>query len=74
MTPDDWHRLMDQAVSVGVEIVQFIGGVLAHEYRFHGLADRVRVIRLHHDHRTQEILDVLARPGPGWAGYRLAGD
>jgi glyoxylase-like metal-dependent hydrolase (beta-lactamase superfamily II) len=40
----------------------------AHEYRFHGLADRVRVIRLHHDHRIQEILDVLAgwgRPPPG---------
>jgi glyoxylase-like metal-dependent hydrolase (beta-lactamase superfamily II) len=39
----------------------------AHEYRFHGLADRVRVIRLHHDHRTQEILDVLARLGPATA-------
>jgi hypothetical protein len=36
----------------------------AHEYRFHGLADRVRILRAHHDHRCQEILGVLDRLGP----------
>jgi len=36
----------------------------AHEYRFHGLADRVRILRTHHDHRCREILDVLGRLGP----------
>jgi glyoxylase-like metal-dependent hydrolase (beta-lactamase superfamily II) len=36
----------------------------AHEYRFHGLADRVRILQAHHDRRCQEILDVLARLGP----------
>jgi glyoxylase-like metal-dependent hydrolase (beta-lactamase superfamily II) len=36
----------------------------AHEYRFHGLADRVRVLRAHHARRCQEILDVLDRLGP----------
>ena len=36
----------------------------AHEYRFHGLANRVRILRLHHDHRCREILDVLGRLGP----------
>jgi glyoxylase-like metal-dependent hydrolase (beta-lactamase superfamily II) len=36
----------------------------AHEYRFHGLADRVRILQAHHDRRCQEILGVLARLGP----------
>jgi glyoxylase-like metal-dependent hydrolase (beta-lactamase superfamily II) len=36
----------------------------AHEYRFRGLADRVRILQAHHDRRCQEILDVLARLGP----------
>jgi glyoxylase-like metal-dependent hydrolase (beta-lactamase superfamily II) len=36
----------------------------AHEYRFSGLADRVRILRAHHDRRCQEILDVLDRRGP----------
>ena len=36
----------------------------AHEYRFHGLADRVRILQAHHDRRCQEILDVLASAGP----------
>jgi glyoxylase-like metal-dependent hydrolase (beta-lactamase superfamily II) len=36
----------------------------AHEYRFHGLADRVRILQAHHDRRCQEILDVLASVGP----------
>ncbi len=36
----------------------------AHEYRFSGLADRVRLLHIHHDRRCQEILDVLAAVGP----------
>jgi glyoxylase-like metal-dependent hydrolase (beta-lactamase superfamily II) len=36
----------------------------AHEYRFHGLADRVRTLAAHHERRCQEILDVLATVGP----------
>jgi glyoxylase-like metal-dependent hydrolase (beta-lactamase superfamily II) len=36
----------------------------AHEYRFHGLADRARILQAHHDRRCQEILGVLARLGP----------
>ena len=41
----------------------------AHEYRFHGLADRTRALRQHHADRCQEILDVLTRLGPAstWA-------
>jgi glyoxylase-like metal-dependent hydrolase (beta-lactamase superfamily II) len=36
----------------------------AHEYRFHGLADRVRILQAHHDRRCEEIMDVLASVGP----------
>jgi glyoxylase-like metal-dependent hydrolase (beta-lactamase superfamily II) len=39
----------------------------AHEYRFRGLADRVRILQDHHDRRAQEILDVLASVGPATA-------
>lgn len=36
----------------------------AHEYRFHGLADRVRILLAHHDRRCEEVLAILARLGP----------
>jgi glyoxylase-like metal-dependent hydrolase (beta-lactamase superfamily II) len=39
----------------------------AHEYRFHGLADRVRALHTHHDRRCQEILAVLEGTGPATA-------
>lgn len=32
----------------------------AHEYRFHGLAQRSRDLHAHHEERAQEIIDVLA--------------
>jgi len=36
----------------------------AHEYRFHGLADRVRILLAHHERRCEEVIAVLARLGP----------
>lgn len=36
----------------------------AHEYRFRGLADRVRILLEHHDRRCQEVLAILSRRGP----------
>lgn len=36
----------------------------AHEYRFRGIPDRVEELLAHHEHRTQEILDVLAPNQP----------
>jgi glyoxylase-like metal-dependent hydrolase (beta-lactamase superfamily II) len=36
----------------------------AHEYRFHGLADRVRMLLAHHERRCEEVLAILARLGP----------
>jgi glyoxylase-like metal-dependent hydrolase (beta-lactamase superfamily II) len=39
----------------------------AHEYRFHGLADRVRTLHAHHDRRCQEVLGVLKGIGPATA-------
>jgi glyoxylase-like metal-dependent hydrolase (beta-lactamase superfamily II) len=36
----------------------------AHEYRFHGLADRTRMLLAHHDRRCAEILAVTDRLGP----------
>jgi len=37
----------------------------AHEYRFHGLADRVRMLLAHHERRCEEVTAILARRGPG---------
>jgi glyoxylase-like metal-dependent hydrolase (beta-lactamase superfamily II) len=39
----------------------------AHEYRFHGLADRTRMLLAHHDRRCAEILAVTDRLGPATA-------
>ena len=36
----------------------------AHEYRFHGLADRVRMLLAHHERRCDEVIAILARLGP----------
>lgn len=36
----------------------------AHEYRFRGIADRVRVLHAHHGRRCDEVLAVLSRLGP----------
>jgi hypothetical protein len=36
----------------------------AHEYRFHGLADRVRMLLAHHERRCEEVIVILARHGP----------
>ena len=41
----------------------------AHEYRFHGLADRARMLLAHHDRRCAEVLAVT---GPAGASHRLA--
>ena len=31
----------------------------AHEYRFHGLADRVRMLLAHHERRCEEVIAIL---------------
>jgi glyoxylase-like metal-dependent hydrolase (beta-lactamase superfamily II) len=36
----------------------------AHEYRFHGLADRVRMLLAHHERRCEEVIAIVARLGP----------
>jgi glyoxylase-like metal-dependent hydrolase (beta-lactamase superfamily II) len=36
----------------------------AHEYRFHGLASRVRMLLAHHERRCDEVIEVLGRLGP----------
>ena len=36
----------------------------AHEYRFHGLADRVRILLAHHERRCDEVAAIVARLGP----------
>jgi glyoxylase-like metal-dependent hydrolase (beta-lactamase superfamily II) len=36
----------------------------AHEYRFHGLASRVRMLLAHHERRCEEVVTILARIGP----------
>jgi glyoxylase-like metal-dependent hydrolase (beta-lactamase superfamily II) len=36
----------------------------AHEYRFLGLADRVRMLLAHHERRCEEVIAILARRGP----------
>jgi glyoxylase-like metal-dependent hydrolase (beta-lactamase superfamily II) len=40
----------------------------AHEYRFAGLADRVRMLLAHHERRCDEVTAILGRLGPatGW--------
>jgi glyoxylase-like metal-dependent hydrolase (beta-lactamase superfamily II) len=35
----------------------------AHEYRFHGLADRVRMLLAHHERRCDEVITILGRIG-----------
>ncbi len=39
----------------------------AHEYRFAGLADRVRMLLAHHERRCDEVIAVLGRLGPATA-------
>lgn len=39
----------------------------AHEYRFRGLAGRVRILAEHHERRCQEIIAILARLGEATA-------
>jgi glyoxylase-like metal-dependent hydrolase (beta-lactamase superfamily II) len=39
----------------------------AHEYRFHGLAERTRDLRAHHAARCQEIIEALEQTGPATA-------
>jgi hypothetical protein len=39
----------------------------AHEYRFQGLADRVRMLLAHHERRCEEMIAILARDGPATA-------
>jgi len=36
----------------------------AHEYRFHGLASRVRMLLAHHERRCDEVIEILRRLGP----------
>jgi glyoxylase-like metal-dependent hydrolase (beta-lactamase superfamily II) len=36
----------------------------AHEYRFHGLASRVKMLLAHHERRCDEVLEILRRRGP----------
>ena len=36
----------------------------AHEYRFHGLASRVRMLLAHHERRCDEVIEILGRLGP----------
>ena len=36
----------------------------AHEYRFTGLADRVRMLLVHHERRCDEVVAILRRSGP----------
>jgi glyoxylase-like metal-dependent hydrolase (beta-lactamase superfamily II) len=36
----------------------------AHEYRFHGLASRVRMLLAHHERRCDEVIEILRRRGP----------
>jgi glyoxylase-like metal-dependent hydrolase (beta-lactamase superfamily II) len=36
----------------------------AHEYRFHGLASRVRMLLAHHEKRCDEVIEILRRRGP----------
>jgi len=36
----------------------------AHEYRFHGLASRVRMLLAHHERRCDEVMAILGRLGP----------
>ncbi|HUL28079.1 MAG TPA: MBL fold metallo-hydrolase [Streptosporangiaceae bacterium] len=36
----------------------------AHEYRFRGLAGRVRMLLAHHERRCEEVAAILARTGP----------
>lgn len=55
MTPDDWRRLMDQAVSVGVEIVQFIGGEPTLDLDMAALARYALSIGLHVDIRSNLV-------------------
>jgi glyoxylase-like metal-dependent hydrolase (beta-lactamase superfamily II) len=43
----------------------------AHEYRFRGLGERTRQLRLHHAERLAELLD-LVRRGPGQTAWELA--
>jgi glyoxylase-like metal-dependent hydrolase (beta-lactamase superfamily II) len=35
----------------------------AHEYRFHGLADRVRMLLAHHERRCEEVVSIVDRYG-----------
>ena len=35
-----------------------------HEYRFHGLASRVRMLLAHHERRCDEVTEILRRLGP----------
>jgi len=39
----------------------------AHEYRFEGIAERTRDLRLHHRERCQEVIEVLDSGGPATA-------
>ncbi|MGO4385508.1 MBL fold metallo-hydrolase [Specibacter sp. RAF43] len=43
----------------------------AHEYRFRGLAERSRDLKLHHQERSQEILDI-ASATPGLTAWQVA--
>ena len=36
----------------------------AHEYRFYGVASRVRMLLAHHERRCDEIIEILRRNGP----------
>jgi hypothetical protein len=50
-----------QALAEGLKAA---GALPAHEYRFHGLADRVRMLLAHHERRCDEVIAILARGGP----------
>jgi len=39
----------------------------AHEYRFAGLTDRVRMLLAHHERRCEEVIAILGRLGPATA-------
>lgn len=60
----------DPPLAAYLRSLEFIAGydsaeaLPAHEYRFHGLASRVRMLLAHHERRCQEVIAVVSRLGP----------
>jgi glyoxylase-like metal-dependent hydrolase (beta-lactamase superfamily II) len=60
----------DPPLAAYLRSLEFVAGydsaevLPAHEYRFHGLADRVRMLLAHHERRCDEVIAILHRLGP----------